>query len=276
MHPHRHRLDQRRTTAADRALAGGARRLEHRLDVVAVDRDALEAVRGGALHRVDGELLVQRRRVRVLIVLQHEHDRQLLHAGPVHRLVEVPARGGAVAEPGQRAARLAAQLERHRHPRRDQHHVGQHRDHPDAAELSVTEVDVAVAAGGDAVGAAHVLGEDPLRFDAPDQMGGEVTVQDAEPVLRGHRERGARGHCLLAVAVVERAGHLALAVQAHRALLDAAHLQHRPQQFDPVLPCEVLGLRYRGVGLRGGRYHGLGRHLCSCLPVLGGPRRDLR
>ena len=128
--------------------------------VVAVGLDAREAVGGGALDGVDRELLVERRRVRVLVVLEHEDDRQLLHAGPVHGLVEVAAGGRAVAEPRERAALLAAQLERHRQPGGDQHHVGQHRDHADAAERAVAEVHVAVAPAGDAVRAAHVLGED--------------------------------------------------------------------------------------------------------------------
>ena len=148
---------------AMRALARLARRLEHRLGVVAVDLDAREAVGRGALDGVDRELLVERRRVRVLVVLEHEDDRQLLHAGPVHRLVEVAARGRAVAEPGDRAALLAAQLERHRQAGGDEHHVGQHRDHPDAAERAVAEVHVAVAPAGDAAVAAHVLAEDARR-----------------------------------------------------------------------------------------------------------------
>ena len=146
MHAHRHRLDQRRALAGDRALPRLAGGVEHRLGVVAVDGHAGEPVGRGTLDRIDRELLVQRRRVGVLVVLEHEHDRQLLHAGPVHRLVEVTAGGRAVTEPGQRAAGLAAQLEGHRHAGGDEHHVGQHRDHPDAAELAVAEVHVAVAA----------------------------------------------------------------------------------------------------------------------------------
>ena len=61
---------------------------------------------------------------------------------------------------------------------------------------------------GDAGLAAQVLGEDPRRRDAADDVGGEVAVQDAQPVLRRHRERGAGRHRLLAEAVVERAGTL--------------------------------------------------------------------
>ena len=68
----------------------------------------------------------------------------------------------------------------------------------------------------------------------------EVAVQDAEPVLRGHRPGRAGRHGLLAEAVVERAGDLALAVERHRALLDPAHHQHRAEEPDPVLGGQVL------------------------------------
>ena len=61
VHAHRDRFDQRRALARDRAIAGEARRLEGRLDVVAVDADAGEAVCGGALDRVDRELRRRRR-----------------------------------------------------------------------------------------------------------------------------------------------------------------------------------------------------------------------
>ena len=64
----------------------------------------------------------------------------------------------------------------------------------------------------------------------------------------GHRERGADRHRLLAEAVVEGAGDLALAVEVHRALLDRAHEQHVPQQRDAVLERQVL--RHGGGVLR--------------------------
>jgi hypothetical protein len=48
---------------------------------------------------------------------------------------------------------------------------------------AVAEVDVAVAAAGDAALAAHVLGEDAGGLDAADDVRGEVAVQDAEAVL---------------------------------------------------------------------------------------------
>ena len=74
-------------------------------------------------------------------------------------------------------------------------------------------------------------------------------MQDAQPVLRRHGKGRPGGHRLLAEAVIERARDLALAVQAHRALLDAAHQQHRAQQPDPVLELEVPGARLGGGGL---------------------------
>src|SRR3954452_24194652 len=257
VHAHGHGLEQRRAAAVECALARLARRLEHRLGVVAVDADAGEAVGLRALDRVDRELRAGRRRVRVLVVLEDEDDRQLLHAGPVHGLVEVAAGGRAVAEPGDRAAALVAQLERHRHAGRDEHHVGEHRDHPDAAEAEVAEVDVAVAPAGDPALAPHVLAKDPPRGHAADEVRAQVAVQDAEAVLRRHGERRADGDGLLPVAVVEGAGDLALAVQVHRALLDAAHEQHVAQKGDAVVERQVLG--YGGgvvCPLRPGGAHG--------------------
>ena len=99
--------------AAAGALDGGAGRLEHRLDVVAVDLDAGEPVGRGALDRVDRELELVRGRVGELVVLEHEDDRQLVDAGEVHRLVPLAVGGRALAEVGHRDPRLAAQLERH-------------------------------------------------------------------------------------------------------------------------------------------------------------------
>jgi hypothetical protein len=230
-----------------------ARGLEHRLGVVAVDGLAREAVGGRALDRVDGELGRGRRRVGVLVVLEHEDDRQLLHAGPVHGLVEVAARRRPVAEPRDRAAPLPAYLERHRQAGGHEHHVGQHRDHPDATEAVVAEVHVAVAAARDAALAAHVLAEDARGGDPADEVRAQVAVQDAQAILRAHREARADRHGLLAEPVVEGAGHLALAVEVHRALLDAPHEEHVAQQRGSVVERQVLGRggerRVRGHGV---------------------------
>ena len=132
----------------------------------------------------------------------------------------------------------------------DDHHVGQHRDHPDAADAPLAEVHVAVAPARDAARAAHVLAEDARRRDAADEVRGEVAVQDAEPVGAVHRPRGARGDGLLAEAVVEGARDLALAVEHHRPLLDAAHREHRAQETGAVVQRQVLAVRRYLGGFR--------------------------
>ena len=96
---------------------------------------------------------------------------------------------GAVAHPGEGDPSLAAQLEGHRHAGGHDHHVGEHRDHPHAPHRAIAEVDVAVAPAGHAAGAAHVLTEHALRRHAAHEVRREVTVQDAQSVLGGHRER---------------------------------------------------------------------------------------
>ena len=101
-------------------------------------------------------------------------------------------------------------------------------------------------------------------------------MQDAEPVVRTHCERGAGRHRLLAVAVVERAGYLALAVEAHRALLDAAH--RSIARSSSIRSCLV---RCSGSATGGsvGAEAGVTvcvAIVCGCLPLRDRSRRDLR
>ena len=147
LHAQRQALEQRRAAALarllDRAL-GLAVDGEH---VVAVDDDALEAVGLGAVGDVLGRVLeVGRRRVGPLVVVADEDDRQLAHAGEVHRLVRVAARGGALAEPADRDALLLADPEGERAADGDRQHRRQVADHREQAEVRVGHVDVAVPA----------------------------------------------------------------------------------------------------------------------------------
>ena len=89
---------------------------------------------------------------------------------------------------------------------------------------------VAVLAAGDAAAAAHVVGEVAVRGHAADEVGAEVAVQDAHPVAGPEHERRADRDRLLAAAVVEAAGDLALAIERDRALLGGAHHRHVPEQ----------------------------------------------
>src|SRR6202011_1758019 len=132
---------------------------------------------------------------------------------------------------------------------------------------AIAEVDVAVAPACDPDISAEVLTQHAGRADPADQVGGEIAVQDTQTILGGHRECRARRDGLLPVAVVERAGNLALAVQGHRAFLEAAHQEHRSKQPNPVLQLEMsagsggparsrlsdIGRHYASLSLRPGR-----------------------
>ena len=129
-------------------------------------------------------------------------------------------------------------------PAGDQRHVGEHRDHPDAAEVRVAEVHVPVAPAGHAAAAAHVVGQVALRLDPADEVRAEVAVQDAHPVLGRERVGRADADRLLPAAVVEGARHLALLVEAQRPLLAEAHGQHVAEQSLAVL-CRQRARRAR-------------------------------
>ena len=82
-----HGLDEARPFAppgrGDRRVGGSA----HRDDVIAVDLLSGKTRRDGLLsQRLRRGLQLQRHRDRPLIVVDHEHDRQLPDAGEVHRL----------------------------------------------------------------------------------------------------------------------------------------------------------------------------------------------
>jgi hypothetical protein len=135
----------------------------------------------------------------------------------------------------------------------------------------VAEVHVAVAPAGDAALAAHVLPEDAGGRHAADEVAAEVAVQDAQAVLGAHREGRADRDGLLPEAVVEGAGHLALAIEVHRALLDAPHEEHVPQEGDAIVERQMLGYGARRVFARR-----LGCHRACCSLRGRGPARDRR
>ena len=221
LHPQREALEQRRAAAGARLVDGALRLAVDGEDVGAVDDDSLEAVRLGAVGDVlGGELEVGRGRVRELVVVADEDDRQLARAGEGHRLVGVAARRGSLAEPADGDARLVADPKGERAAGGDREHRGQVADHRDHPELRVGHVDVAVATVRRAVLAAHVLREDPPRLDAAHDVDAHVAVQRRPDVLRPHRGRDADRGGLVAAPGVERAGNLALAVEDVAALLD--------------------------------------------------------
>ena len=266
LHAQRLALDQRRPATVARLLDRALRLAVDGEHVGAVDDDAFEAVRLRAVGEVlDGVLEMRRRRVRPLVVVADEDDGQLAHAGEVHALVCVTARHRALARPGDRDALLLANAERERAADRDREHRGQVADHREQPEAHVGHVDVAVAAVRRAVGAAHVLREDPPRLDAARDVHAHVAVQRRADVVGAHRGRDADGRGLVAAARVERAGDLPLAVEDVAALLDAAGDQHVAVDPEQVLAVEALLLHILQRAARLG--YARDRH---CTPRVGG------
>jgi hypothetical protein len=87
-----------------------------------IDRDALESVANRAGR--DGEpadLLLERDADGIPVVLAHEDDRQLVHTGEVHGLVDLSLVSGPFAEVRDRHDVVAAHPGTHRDPDRVQH-----------------------------------------------------------------------------------------------------------------------------------------------------------
>jgi hypothetical protein len=256
LHPQGHALEQRRPAAVAGFLDRALRLAVDGEHVRAVDDDAFETVGlraiGDVLRR---ELEVRRRRVRELVVVADEHDRQTTRAGEDHRLVRIAARGGALAEPADRDAPFLANPERERAARGDGQHRGQVADHRDQPQARVGHVHVAVLALGRPVAAAHVLGEDAPRLDAARDVHAHVAVERCADVVRPHRGGDADGRGLVPAAGVERARDLPLAVEDVSALLDPAGDQHVPEDAEEVLAVEadLPDLLQRADGLGPGR-----------------------
>ena len=102
-----------------RASTTSLHRRGGRDDVVAVDRDVVDAVAGGALLERRRVLGRRGRELGVAVVLAEEDHRQLPDRGEVDRFVERAVRDRAVAEERDRDAAVVAQLRRGRGAHRD-------------------------------------------------------------------------------------------------------------------------------------------------------------
>src|SRR6185437_7656436 len=106
------RLDQTgafAVTGCGNGLSGSG---AHRHHVAAIDLLAGESCGDSFLRQRFGTgLQSQRHRYGPLIVGGDEHDGQLVHAGKIHRFVEIAFRGGAIAKQAHGDTRLLAQLE---------------------------------------------------------------------------------------------------------------------------------------------------------------------
>jgi hypothetical protein len=199
------------------------------------------------------------RRIGQLIVLEHEDHGQPIKARPVHGFVPIPPGGRSVAEERQRATLLASHLERHGEPDRDNHHVGQHGDHPDYPAARFTEVDISLAPAADRIGATHVVTKQISQVRAPDQVSAEVADEGrADRVAAVQRPRGSDAYRLLTSTVIERSWDLALFVQKQSLVLDGSHQHHVLEQARPVGVRELhaTGLTVIEILSSAGRRHG--------------------
>ena len=212
-----------------------------RHDVVAVDRDVVDAVSARRVVRAARACWVgSRRELGVAVVLAEEDHRQLPHGREVHRFVERALRHRAVAEERHRHAAVGAELRGRRRAHRDRQ-TG--RDDPvgaEDAEVGVGDVHRTAAAAVRARVLAHQLGEHPERVETLGQavtvaaMGRRDHVGGAQRPTRPDRRR------LLPDRQVHEAGHLAVAVERRHPLLEPADQEHPPVHLEEV-----------GVGERG-------------------------
>ena len=184
-----------------------------RRDVVAVDRDVVDAVAGGPpleRRRVLGRC---RRELGVAVVLAEEDHRQPPHGGEVDRLVEGALGDRAVAEERHRHAAVGAKLGGRCGSHRDRQAGGDDPVGAEDPEVRVGDVHRAAAATVGALLLAHQLGEHAERLQALGQAVAVAAMGGRDDV--GRTERPARTYrCgLLADREVDEAGHLAVAVQ---------------------------------------------------------------
>src|SRR5262249_14741326 len=146
--------------------------------VVAIHDLGGDAVGRGPVGDIsDGHLLVERGRVRVLIVFAEVHHPQLLHGGENYALVPNAPAGGAVAAVGKHDVGLAAVFHRQRDAAGHGHAGSDAADDGNQVQSEIAHVHVAVAAAGGPGGPAEVLGENAPWLHAAHQEGAHIAVR---------------------------------------------------------------------------------------------------
>ena len=179
-------LEQDRPLAAAHPFERGLGRAAHREHVHAVDLEAGDAEALAALvELVLGRGAVDAGAHRILVVLDHEDDRQLPQLGHVEALIDLALIGGAVAEISEADAAIARifVLEGEAGAEAD---LGAD-DAVAAVEamLDAEHVHRAALALGDAGGAAGQLGHDHLGIDAVSEHVAMVAIAGDDAVLAG-------------------------------------------------------------------------------------------
>src|SRR6266542_1746444 len=228
-------VDEDGPLAGARVLERLPRGLVDRLDVLAVGLQRLHAERLGALREIAQRCVLRlRRRLGPLVVLEHEDGGNAPELREVERLVEGADVRRAVAEEGERDARLAAHLEGERgagHLRQAaaDHGVGAHVPALDVVEMHRAAVAVraplllAVELGH------HLVRVRPLRERVP-----VCAMSRGDHVALLERAADTDGAGFLADGHVQEAGQLAGAEALLDLLLEAADEQHLAQRVEKV------------------------------------------
>ena len=229
-------FDQDRTFAGARLCDQALAQLEHGEQVVARAHVTLEAVGHRAVgHVLDRHLLLERRRVRVAVVLAHEDHRQLVHAGKVHRLMHVAARRRAFAEEGHRDVGILFHFEFERRADRDRQRRTKHRGRSENAVLQIAAVQKRILAARQPGLLAHQLRHQVARIDAAHDEDAHVAMQRRGEVAVVEWRADAGDDRLLAGAGVNAAEDFVLPMQARDALLERANQLHPVVELQFVL-----------------------------------------
>ena len=200
------------------------------------------------------ELSVIRGRVGVLVVRDHDHERQLLNGSLVEGFVARSGGGGTIPDTGGANGALDA-LEPVRHEGAVDHgdhgsEVGDHREH---AFLRAASMDVAVPSSHRTRARTDVgpgviedgLPEGEARPLVPDEWGEDIATSERKSCRDAER--------FLSATQKNAAGDLAGTVQARDALFGGPREEHEPEPSEEgfgghFVSCE----RFRGHRLNGG------------------------
>ena len=221
-------LEERRAPARAGARDRARGRLEHRVDVHAVDPLGRHAVGGGAVDERAGGRALLRQRDGVAVVLADEDERQLPERGEVHRLVQHALVGAAVAEErhGDPAGAVDARSSTPRRPRTARPRRRCRSRRRCRAQRSAMCIEPPRAAV-EPVDAAEQLRHHPPHVRA---LGDQVAVPAMgrrDHVVGTQRRADTRRDRLLPDVLVRHAGDLVRVHELDHPLLEAADQEHR-------------------------------------------------
>ena len=271
-HPVRPGFDQGRPFAGPGAADGLLGRLPHGQHVVAVDRDAGDAVgRGLAGHvNVSGGHR-QRCGGGIEVVFADEDQRGVLDAGEIDRLVKRPVVDGPVAEEGH--GYLVGSTDLGTYPQ--SHGPGQPAaDDPVGSEQPIIrgeQMHRAATAAADTRPLAEQLRQDRPRRN-PFGQGVSVTAVGAgDPIVATQMRDHPHGRCLLANVQVDESGKLTVLVKRLYGLLEPPQKHHLPIQFQQLLVVQLrrnggdCGLHEQSCQATSAGY--IRHHTCKCEPT---------